>query len=91
MGIKLEAIEGTDYTVRVWRDSTGGYDVEVYKPGHDDDPYEEEELVAVRYLEDNASAYELNRVVREVIEKDNPSLVGIYTGKESEEGEVNGS
>lgn len=85
MGVKLESIEGTDYTVIVGRDSTGGYDVEVFKPSTD--PGFELELVAARYLEGTASVSELNSMVREVIDNDHPSLVGVYIGSTEEETE----
>ena len=79
----LEAIEGTQYKVEVARDSLGGYDVEVFKPSTD--PGVELELVAARYLEGTASVRELNRAVREVIDNDHPSLVGVYVGNTEEE------
>lgn len=79
MSIKtLEAIKGTHYEVRVTRDSTGDYEVEVTKPAASDDPYEEYELVALNYLDGVSSEHELNRLVQRIIDNDHPSLVGEY-------------
>lgn len=79
MSIKtLDALTDTDYEVVVSRDSIGDYEVEVRKPADTNDPYVEYETVALRYLEGNSSEYELNRLVREIIETDHPSLVGVY-------------
>lgn len=79
MSIKtLEAIKDTHYEVRVTRDSTGDYEVEVTKPAVSNDPYVEYELVSVNYLEGNSSEHELNKLVRRIIDTDHPSLVGSY-------------
>lgn len=82
----LEAITGTDYEVVVSRDSIGDYEVEVRKPADTNDPYVEYETVALRFLEGNSSEYELNRLVREIIELDRPSLVGVYAHSEDTNG-----
>ena len=79
----LEALEGTQYKVEVTRDSSGGYDVDILKPSAD--PCVELELVGCRYLEGTASVSDLNRTVREVIDNDHPSLVGVYVGNTEEE------
>ena len=79
----LEALEGTQYKVEVARGNLGGYDVEVFKPSND--PRVELELVAARYLEGTANVSDLNRTVREVIDNDRPSLVGVYVGNTEEE------
>ena len=79
----LEAIEGTQYKVEVARDSLGSYDVEVFKPSTD--PGVKLELVAARCLKGTASVSDLNRTVREVIDNDHPSLVGVYVGNTEEE------
>lgn len=79
MSIKtLEAIKGTHYEVRVTRDNTGEYEVEVTKPAVSDDPYVEYELVSLNYLEGNSSEYELNKLVQRIIDADHHSLVGDY-------------
>lgn len=83
----LEVLEGTQYKVEVARDSLGGYDVEIFKPSTD--PGVELELVGARYLEGTASVRDLNRTVREVINNDHPSLVGVYVGNTEEEAEAN--
>lgn len=81
----LEAIKNTDYEVVVTRDDLGGYEVEVRKPAYSNDPFVTAETVALRYLENNSSERDLNRLVREVIDTDHPSLVGKYTGEETDD------
>lgn len=83
---ELEAIKGTKYEVVVTRDSGGDYAVEVRKPGHSNDPFVTMETVALRYLEGNSSEQELNRLVREIIETDHPSLVGTYADSKETNG-----
>lgn len=82
----LEAIKNTDYEVVVTRDNGGDYEVEVRRPAHSNDPHVEMETVALRYLEGNSSEHELNRLVREIIEADHPSLVGKYTDSKETDG-----
>ena len=86
MGIRLEAIEGTQYRVEVTRTVDGAYEVEVFKPAHNNDPYIELELIASRYLDSSSSEYDLNRLVAEIISTDRPSLVGTYTDTEENNG-----
>ena len=86
MGIRLEAIEGTQYRVEVTRAVDGAYEVEVFKPAHNNDPYIELELIASRYLDSSSSEYDLNRLVAEIISTDRPSLVGTYTDTEENNG-----
>ena len=86
MGIRLEAIEGTQYRVEVTRAVHGAYEVEVFKPAHNNDPYIELELIASRYLDSISSEYDLNRLVAEIISTDRPSLVGTYTDTEENNG-----
>lgn len=82
----LEAIRNTDYEVVVTRDSGGDYAVEVRKPAHSNDPFVTMETVALRYLEGTSSEHELNRLVREIIETDHPSLVGTYADSKETDG-----
>lgn len=74
----LEAIRGTHYEVSVERDTQGDYDVSVYKPAAENDPYLEMELVAAYHLHGTASVVELNKLVQGIVDKDHPSLVGEY-------------
>jgi hypothetical protein len=83
---ELEALTGTDYEVVVSRDLIGDYDVEVRKPADTGDPYVEYETVALRHLDGDSSEYELNRLVRGIIESDRPSLVGVYAYTEESNG-----
>lgn len=74
-------LNGTTYTVAVERDVLGGYEVEVFKPSHEDDPYTMNELVASRTLPGNASKTQLENLVATIIAEDRPSLVGKYEGE----------
>lgn len=86
MSIKtLEAIKNTDYEVVVTRDELGDYEVEVRKPAYSNDPFVSMETLAIRYLKNNSSERDLNRLVREVIDTDQPSLVGKYTDEETDD------
>lgn len=81
----LEAIKNTDYEVVVTRDDVGDYEVEVRKPAYSNDPFVAVETVAIKYLKNNSSERELNRLVREVIDTDHPSLVGKYADEETDD------
>lgn len=78
--MNLEVLNGTVYTVNVTSDVVGQYEVEVYKPAHTDDIYAENELVAHRYLDGNASKNQLENLIATIIANDKPSLVGFYEG-----------
>ena len=87
MAVKtLDAVKNTHYKVEVTRAVDGDYQVEVFKPAHDNDPYVELELIASRYLDSSSSEYDLNRLVAEIISTDRPSLVGTYTDAEESNG-----
>ena len=87
MAVKtLDAVKNTHYRVEVTRSVDGDYEVEVFKPAHDNDPYVELELIASRYLDSSSSEYDLNRLVAEIISTDRPSLVGTYTDTEESNG-----
>lgn len=81
----LEAIKNTDYEVVVTRDELGDYEVEVRKPAYSNDPFVTMETLAIRHLENSSSERELNRLVREIIDTDHPSLVGKYTYEETDD------
>ena len=83
---KLDAVKNTHYQVEVTRAVDGDYEVEVFKPAHDDDPYVGLVLIASRYLDSSSSEGDLNRLVTEIISSDRPSLVGTYTGTEENNG-----
>ena len=87
MAVKtLDAVKNTHYQVEVTMAVDGDYEVEVFKPAHDNDPYVELELIASRYLDSSSSEYDLNRLVAEIISTDRPSLVGTYTDTEESNG-----
>ncbi len=87
MAVKtLDAVKNTHYQVEVTRGVDGDYEVEVFKPAHNNDPYVELELIASRYLDSSSSEYDLNRLVAEIISTDRPSLVGTYTDAEESNG-----
>lgn len=87
MAVKtLDAVKNTHYQVEVTRAVDGDYEVEVFKPAHDNDPYVELELIASRYLDSSSSEYDLNRLVGEIISTDRPSLVGTYADTEESNG-----
>lgn len=87
MAVKtLDAVKNTHYQVEVTRAVDGDYEVEVFKPAHDNDPYAELELIASRFLDSGSSEHELNRLVAEIISTDRPSLVGTYTDTEENNG-----
>ena len=87
MAVKtLDAVKNTHYRVEVTRAVDGDYEVEVFKPAHDNDPYVELELIASRYLSSRSSEDDLNRLVAEIISTDRPSLVGTYIDAEESNG-----
>lgn len=94
----LPALRGTEYTVEVTRDSERFYVVRAYRPlrdgermvwsmstGHQGTTDKEE--VGARTLSPTASHKELNRVVEDIISRDNPSIVGVYTAEQEEDTE----
>lgn len=94
--LKLDCLEGTSYSVKVTRDPDRTYtvrvfrpatevEVEVFHPGLGKTPQNAVEEVAARTLPEDATLAVLNRVVRAVIETQNPSIVGTYAATTTEE------
>lgn len=91
---KLRALEGTEYSVTVVQQADTDYLVKVFRPlrtgeramfhsvlGHVPMGLE---MVGERYLKSYATERDLDRVVFEEIQKDQPSLVGTYAATEGE-------
>lgn len=83
----LPALEGTEYEVEVIRDENADYEVHVFKPADNNDPWVELEPIGARWLGKDATREGLNSLVEEIIRQDRPSLVGNYIWeKESVDG-----
>lgn len=90
---QLKAIQGTEYTVTVERDSDGDYKASITKPGDPEDYYliDEPELVSRFYLNKNATANDLENRVSDIINNIQPSLVGVYKSNEKEGVNIHGN
>lgn len=96
--LKLDCLEGTEYTVTVSLDQDRDYVIRVFRPATETEvamfhpamghaPQNAKEEIAARYIKGNSSLHALNRTVEDVIRNNNPSLVGNYAATEEEETE----
>lgn len=92
---KLRVLEGTPYTATVVQQDDTDYLVKVTRPANEGEVKmfhavmghapREDELVGSGYMKSHATIKDLNRVVEDIIVKDTPLLVGVYTGEEDTE------
>lgn len=78
----LPQLDGTQYTATVYRDSIYALNVRVTRPAYAGPG---EEVIGDRYLGENPTSEDRDRVIAEIINTDTADLVGVYTGEKENE------